>query len=287
MYKNIILNTYLLTKLHIMFNQFFGEEGVKRVSKWAAISLILLSVFLLMKVITDFKNLPNIGKEIYPQSTIMVTGKGEAYAIPDIASFSFSVTEVGDTVKQAQEKADQKINKALSVVREAGVEDKDIKTTNYNVYPKYEWNQVVCITYPCPSGKQVLIGYEVNQTITVKVRDTEKVGDMVTKVGAAEVSNISGVEFTVDDREQYVAKAREDAIKEAKTKAKELAKQLDVKLGKMMYYNENGNYPMYYGEGMGGGAKDMAVSSVAPTRAELPTGESKITSEITITYEIK
>lgn len=268
-----------------MFNQFFGEEA-KRVSKWTTISLILLSVFLLMKVISDFKKLPNIGKEIYPQSTIMVSGKGEAYAIPDIASFSFSVTEVGSTVKQAQEKADQKINKALSVVREAGVEDKDVKTTNYNVYPKYEWNQIVCITYPCPSGKQVLIGYEINQTITVKVRDTEKVGDMVTKIGATEISNISGVEFTVDDREQYVAKAREDAIKEAKTKAKELAKQLGVKLGKMMYYNENGDYPIYYGEGMGG-AKDMMVSSIAPARAELPTGETKITSEITITYEIR
>lgn len=269
-----------------MFNQFFGEEGVKRVSKWAAISLILLSAFLFMKVITDFKNLPNIGKEIYPQSTIMVTGKGEAYAIPDIATFNFSVTELGTTVKEAQEKADQKINNALSVVREAGVEDKDIKTTNYNVYPKYEWNQVVCITYPCPAGKQVLMGYEVNQTITVKVRDTEKVGDMVTKVGSSEVSNISGVEFTVDDREKYVAEAREEAIAEAKVKAKELAKQLGVKLGKMMYYNEMGDYPMYYGEGMGG-AKDMMVSSVAPARAELPVGESKITSEITITYEIR
>jgi len=277
-----------------MLNQFLGEEGAKRVSKWTAISLILLSAFLLMKVIADFKKLPNIGKEIYPQSTIMVTGKGEAYAIPDVATFSFSVVELGDTVKQAQEKADQKINKTLAAVRESGVQDKDIKTTNYNVYPKYEWNQTPCsmavstngVAYPCSSGKNVLTGYEVNQTITVKVRDTEKVGDLVTKVGAASVSNISGVEFTVDDREKYVAEAREDAIKEAKTKAKELAKQLGVKLGKMMYYNEEGNYPMYYGEGMGG-AKDMAVSSAVPVRAELPSGETKITSNISITYEIR
>jgi len=127
-----------------MLNQFLGEEGAKRVSKWTAISLILLSAFLLMKVIADFKKLPNIGKEIYPQSTIMVTGKGEAYAIPDVATFSFSVVELGDTVKQAQEKADQKINKTLAAVRESGVQDKDIKTTNYNVYPKYEWNQTPC-----------------------------------------------------------------------------------------------------------------------------------------------
>ena len=112
-----------------MFNQFFGEEGVKRVSKWTAISLILLSAFLLVEVISGLKELPNIGKEVYPQSTIIVSGTGEAYAIPDIATFSFSVVETGMTVKQAQEKADTKINKALAAVRESGIEDKDIKTT--------------------------------------------------------------------------------------------------------------------------------------------------------------
>lgn len=254
-------------------------------SKWTAISLMLLSAFLLVKVIGDFKRLPNVGREVYPQSTIMVSGTGEAYAIPDIATFSFSVIEIGGTVKQAQEKADQKINKTLAAIRESGVEDKDIKTTGYNVYPKYEWNQPTCVIYPCPSGRQVLTGYEVNQTITVKVRDTEKVGDLVTRVGAAGVSNISGVEFTVDNRDQYVAEARAQAIAEAKTKAKELAKQLGVRLGKILYYNENGNYPIYYGEGMGSGG-DMRVSS-APMKAELPTGETKITSDISITYEIK
>ena len=142
-----------------MFNQFLGEEGAKRVAKWTAISLVFLSTFLLVKIIGDLERLPNIGRETYPQSTIMVSGAGEAYAIPDIATFDFSVVETDKTVKQAQEKADLKINKALAAIRESGVEDKDIKTTNYNVYPKYEWNQVVCVTYPCPFGKNGLIGY--------------------------------------------------------------------------------------------------------------------------------
>ncbi len=270
-----------------MFNQFFGEEGARRISKWTAISLVLFSAFLFVKVIGEFKKLPNIGKEIYPQSTIMVTGEGEAYAIPDIAFFNFTVTEVGDTVSQAQEKLDQKINKSLASVRGGGVEDRDIKTTNYNVYPKYEWEQIYCVTTPCPQGKNTLVGYEVSQTVSVKVRDTEKAADLVTKVGAADVSNISGLEFTVDDREKYVAEAREEAIKEAKEKAKVLAKQLGVRLGDIIYYNDNSGYPgPYYAEGMGG-ADMMKVSAVAPARAELPTGEAKITSNISITYEIK
>jgi uncharacterized protein len=269
-----------------MLNQFFGEESARRVSKWLVISLVLLSAFLLIKVIGDFKRLPSIGKEVYPQSTIMVTGEGEVYAIPDVAFFTFSVTEVGNTVKQAQDKADAKINAALAAIRQAGIEDKDIKTTGYNVYPKYEWSQPQCLVYPCPPGRSTLVGYEVNQTVTIKARQTETVGELVTKVGATGVSNISGVEFTVDDRDQYVAQARAQAIAEAKEKARELAKSLGVRLGKIMYYNENGGYPIPYAEGKGG-MFDQSVSSVVPQRAELPTGENRIVSNISITYEIK
>jgi uncharacterized protein YggE len=249
----------------------------------------LLCIFLAVLSLTGLKRLGYIGKEIYPQRTIMASGEGEAYAIPDIASFSFGSTESGDTVKEAQKKVDAKINKALSAIKDAGVEEKDIKTVGYNVYPKYEWEQIYCITTPCPGGKNVLKGYEVSQTISVKVRDTSKAGDLITKIGTVGVTNISGLEFTVDDREKYVSMAREQAIAKAKANAKQMAKDLGVRLGKLMYFNENGNYPMYYGmdakAGMGG---EMMQTSVAPAvRAEVPTGETKITSSVSITYEIK
>lgn len=286
-----------------MFNQVFGEEGGKRIAKWTATSLIFLSLFLLVKILIDLKKLPNAGREVYPQSTIMVSGEGEAFAIPDIASFSFSVTETAKTVEAAQGLLDAKIAKATGVLKEAGIEEKDIKTTGYNVYPKYEYSNSVCpqplrgmvydsvnssAPYYCPPDKQILTGYEVTQSISVKVRDIEKAGDLVSKIGAVNVSNISGVEFTVDNREQYVSQAREEAIKKAKEQAKILSKQLGVRLGKILYYNENGNYPIYYGmDGKGGGMMETAVSSALPARAILPQGETKITSQVTITYEIR
>ena len=269
-----------------MFKQIFGEEGAKRVTKWTVSVLFFLSLFLIVQIFTVLKKLPNIGNEFYPQAVISVSGKSEVYVIPDIATFNFTVTERGGTVKEAQEKADTKINKSLSAVRELGVEDKDIKTTGYNVYPKYEWVQPACVTYPCPAGRNVLTGYEVSQSITVKVRDTEKAGDLVTKVGASGVSNISGLEFTVDNKDELAAKAREEAIAEAKEKAKVLAKQLGVRLGKMMNYyeNSNNNYDYDYAYGKGGGVANEAVSKVM---AELPAGETKIISDISIIYEVK
>lgn len=258
-------------------------------SKYVNWAFLALTVLLVILSLGGLKKLRYIGKDIYPQRTIMASGNGESYAIPDIASFSFGATETGDTVQAAQEKVDAKINKALAAVKEAGIEDKDIKTTSYNVYPKYEWNQIYCITAPCPAGKNVLTGYEVSQTIAVKVRDTKKAGDLVTKVGSLGANNISGLEFTVDDKDKYIALAREDAISKAKENAKQMAEDLGVSLGKLMYFNENGNYMPYpyYAEGLGGDM--MKSASIAPQAApaSLPTGETKITSQVSITYEIR
>lgn len=271
-----------------MFNQFFGEEGAKRVSRWAASALFFLSLFLVIKVIADLKKLPRVGDEIYPQSTISVTGDAEVYAVPDIAEFSFTVTELAGTVKQAQDKVNEKINAALSAVRGSGVEDKDIKTTYYSAYPKYEWNQPICTAIYCPSGKSVLVGYEVSQTILVKVRDMDKVADLVTKVGEVSVSSVSDIQFSVDDKDKYIDQAREEAIAEAKTKAKTLAKQLGIKLGKFMYYSDNSDSGCLYGcYGKGGSSEAYDVSEARVMTAELPEGQNKITANISITYEVK
>ena len=268
-----------------MFNQILAGDNSQKISKMVILVLGLLSLFLFVKVITDLKRFPRAGSEVYPQSTIMASGEGEAYAIPDIASFTFTVTEMAESVNLAQSTATKKVDAALSVLKEAKVDEKDIKTVSYNVYPKYEWNQKPCVYgMVCESGKNELVGYESSQTILVKVRDTSKAGDLVGKIGALKITNISGLEFTVDNKEMYIAQAREEAVKKAKEQAKKMAKNLGVKLGKIMYVNENGNYmPNYYG----GYERDMAMSAPVSEKVSLPSGENKITSSISITYEIR
>ncbi|MCA9366366.1 SIMPL domain-containing protein, partial [Candidatus Kaiserbacteria bacterium] len=118
-------------------------------------------------------------------TTIMVEGQGEVMAKPDIGQFSFSVMAEGADAVTAQDKSAESINAIVAYLSDNGVEEKDIKTQNYYLNPKYRYEERVCpaINSYCPPGDRVLDGYEVSQTIVVKVRDLDKAGGLISGVG--------------------------------------------------------------------------------------------------------
>ncbi|MBU4536481.1 SIMPL domain-containing protein [Patescibacteria group bacterium] len=265
------------------------EDCLHKLMKVVALVLMILALFLLVKTYGELKVNKFIGQDITPNNTISVTGEGEVSATPDIASFSFSVVEEAKTVEAAQTKASEKMNATLAFLKEAGVDESDIKTTGYNIYPRYEWwtKEVACLAIGCPepSRERQLVAYEVSQNISVKLKDIDKAGEILAGIGSLEVTNVSGLNFDIDNKDELQREARQEAIEKAQTKAKELAKDLGVKLGRMISYssNEGNNYPRYemmvktsvYG--MGG-------DSIAP---EIPVGENEIKTTVYITYEIK
>lgn len=265
-------------------NESFAEtflRATKPVRFAAAAALGVLALFLLALALNAWMNIGRTG--IYPSSTITVEGTGTGTAIPNLATVSFSVTEEGTTVADAQGKATEKTDAALAAVKDLAIEEKDVKTLSYNVYPKYE--NVYCANGYCPERSPKIIGYEVSQTVEVKVRDTAKAGDVLQALGTLNVQNISGPNFTVDEDEDLKSVAREEAITEAKAKAKTLAKELGVSLGKVVSYYENPGYPTpYYGYG---GKGEMAMDAVAQSAPALPAGEQETTVTVSITYEIR
>jgi len=253
--------------------------------KVLSIFLVIASVWGILQAVSTYKENRYIGtNEI--GSTISFSGEGEVFAVADIASFSFSVQAEAETATKAQTESATKINVILKYLDEQGIKEKDIKTTNYNVYPKYEWTKQPCSGYYCPpSGERELVGYEASQTITVKVRDTEKAGTILSGVGELGTTNISGLNFTIDDEDKLKREARQLAIKDAKTKAKELARDLDVDLVRIVSFSESGYRP-YYAKGLEMAMMDsgMGGGEIVP---EIPMGENKISSSITIIYEIR
>lgn len=255
--------------------------------KAGAAALGMAALFLLMATVSNIKEFRFIGTGVPATNTISVSGMGEVFAVPDTGEFTVTVREEARTVDEAQSEATKNINAVIDYLKSSDVEEKDIKTISYNVNPKYEYSRSVCTEYSCPPSKQTLIGFEVSQTLSVKVRDTEQAGSLLTGVGSRGASEVSGLSFTVDDEDALKADARAEAIDEAQKKAEVLAKELGVSLVRVVgFYEDSYGYPEPYAYGKGGVAFD-AVAPEAAISPSLPVGENKITSNVNVTYEIR
>lgn len=262
-----------------------------RIRAFVVLVLIMLSLFLLGEALSVFKSMRFIGSGVTATNTITVSGEGEVFAVPDTATFSVSVIEKAKDVETAQTAATKKGNAIIAYLKGQGIEEKDIQTTDYSVNPQYEYQQASCpasssgtVVY-CPPGKSVLTGFEVSQTLTVKVRDTEKAGGILSGVGSLGASSVSGLSFTVADEDLLQDQARDKAITDAKNKAESLAKSLGVRVVRIVGFNENGNYPIYYAKAeMSMAADGRGGAAPSPT---IPVGQNKITSNVSVTYEIR
>src|SRR3990167_3753880 len=249
-------------------------------------AISMLGVFLLVLTLSSLKEYRFIGSGVTATNTISVSGDGEVFAVPDTATFSVTIQEEAKDVKAAQDVATKKGNDIIAYLKSQGIDEKDIQTTEYSVYPQYDYINAVCTQGYCPPGKQTLRGFQVSQTLTVKVRDTKKAGDLLSGVGSLGVSTVSGLSFTIDDQDKLESDARQQAIEQAREKAEELANQLGVSLVRVIGFSENGGgYPVPYAYGRGGEMMvAMESKAVAP---EIPAGENKIISNVSVTYEIR
>jgi uncharacterized protein YggE len=218
-------------------------------------------------------------------ATITVTGEGEVTAIPDIATITFTTRESAKTVPEAQKLVEAKMDAVLKDISALGIDKKDTKTLSYTINPKYEQQSTgICSGYVCPPTKTIVIGYEVSQTTQVKVRKIDQSGAVIASIGKANITEVSGPEFTVEDMDKAKADAKAIAIAKALDKANVTAKALDSRLGSIMNFSEDGGnmYPMYARAEMSMKAGNMAQDSIT-----LPQGENVIKSNVTITYSLK
>ncbi len=252
-------------------------------------------------------------------NSITIQGTGEITAVPDIAQIDVTVTEEGKTAVDSQTKVTTKMNKLLEYLKGQGIDEKDIKTTSYYTNPKYEtqYGKPVptptpmpmmqsgssgaaagyAITEPAPAiypctpdygcgtSKQVIYAYETSDAIEIKVRDTNKAGDILAGISKVGVTYTSGVTLTYDDYKKLQDEARLKAIQDARTQAEALARELGAHLGRVVSFNEGYGGPIYYAKALS--ADSATPGPSAPPSPEIPTGENKITSTVTVQYEIR
>jgi uncharacterized protein YggE len=260
-----------------------NENNIK-LNAWRAGGMlaITLSILALTFSYGEYKSWKN--SAIFG-ATITVSGTGEASAVPDIATISFTIREVAKTVPEAQKLVEAKAKPALDALGKIGVASKDIKTLSYTVNPKYEYTTCGPNVSYCQQ-KQIIVGYEVAQTTQVKVRKIESAGEAIAIIGDNKISEMNGPTFEVDDMDAIKAEAKEKAIKDARAKAAKTASSLGVNLGRITGFNEDGGYnpqPMLMrAESASFGMAKDSLQSVS-----IPQGETVLKSNVSITYELK
>jgi len=257
------------------------ENGGVRLAVTGTLSI--LALFLLAETITVAAN---FGRPTSPATdTVTVQGSGQATLPPDVARVSFTVENTSATVAEAQTATTKQANAAIDFVKTQGVADKDVKTLSYNISPQYSYPNPCVSGAICPDYNRApkITGYQVSESIQVTMRDLTKVGDMLGGLGKLEVQNVNGPNFALDDSTSGYDAARADAIAKAKTQADLLAKQLGVRLGKIVNFSESSGGYAYPTMAYGMGASD---SKAAPTPS-VPVGENTYNASVSVTYEIR
>jgi uncharacterized protein len=215
-----------------------------------------------------------------------VSADAKVVAVPDVSQFTFSViTEGGKDIASLQKTNTDKINKAIDFLKAKGIDQKDIKTLNYSLDPKYTYyncpHPESSIT-PCPPAQ--ITGYTITQTVSVKVRDFTKIGDVLGGVVDNGANSVSQLSFTIDDPTSLENQARDQAIAKAIEKAKLTAQAGGFKLGRLLSIDEG--YTPYYSYGGGISAKDMSSipSNITPN---IEPGSQEVTANVALRYEIK
>jgi len=235
---------------------------------------IIFVAFLVAQTRNVWRTYAFIGRSSETPHTIAISGEGRVTAIPDIATVSLGMQVEKKSVADAQRQNTETMNKLLSRLTALAIAKEDITTTEYSVYPQYDYD----------NGRQALRGYQVSQQVRIKIRDFEKITPVLGLIGELSLNQVGGLSFTIDDPEEFRQQARIKALEQAKKKAAALAQAAGVRLGRLVSFSESDSgmptpYPVYAARGMGGGA-DMAAPEIA-------AGSQEVNVSVTVSYELE
>lgn len=163
---------------------------------------------------------------------ISVAGRGEASADPDTVILSLGISVLRDTVTEAIADAADLMTEVIQVLRDQGVEEDDIQTTNFAVFPEFDFSR---------DNERELRGFRVSNQVSASLRDVGAAGaliDAAAQEGGDDVL-INVISFTIDDSQALLDEARELAAADARRKAEQIARHTGVDLGDVIAISES------------------------------------------------
>ena len=205
---------------------------------------------------------------------ITVNGTGLVSGTPDVLELYLGVDTRAESAGEALEKNSELTVGVLKVLRDAGVDEKDIQTTNLSIYPAYD------------DDGEVVIAYSVSNRVVAKLRDLNTAGDIIDEATEAAGDDIivQGLYFSIDDNSKIVEQARTEAVKRAKTQAEQLAAAAGVELGELRSIDES-----YTPVGPALDAREAAPSTPTTTdggSVPIQPGSEMLSVDVTLVYDI-
>ncbi|WP_168413170.1 SIMPL domain-containing protein [Bacillus salacetis] len=202
--------------------------------------------------------------------TITVTGDETIEVQPDMAVAQIGIVTTDKELSEAQHKNNEISHSILKSFARNGIEEKDIQTSTYQIYPQYDFID----------GKQVFKGYEVRQVFSVKIKEINKIGEVIDDAVQSGANIIERVQFTIAEPQTFYMQALSKAYEDAFKKAQVLAKSSGMTLNPMpLEINEDRSIPLVPGPSK---AFVLAAESTSPVQP----GEVGITARVTVKYKL-
>jgi len=235
----------------------------------AALSALLLSAS--TPVFADEAKAPAPG-------LISVSGEGVATVAPDMAVISLTVLREAKTAREALDANNEAMTDVLAAMKAEGIAERDLQTGAFSIQPRW--------FYPANKDGQNeeprITGYTVNNTLTVRIRDLNRLGTVLDTSVSLGVNQGGNVVFTNDDQETIRETARLDAVAKAKAKAEAMTGALGVSLGRITQISENS----YSAPPMPMARAEMAMMAKSADSVPVASGENDYRVTVSVTWEI-
>jgi uncharacterized protein YggE len=207
-----------------------------------------------------------------------VNGQATKYVKPDSAQISFSAEVTGTDVRDVQKKASEAVNNALEAIKKTGVKENEIKTSNYDITPNYDFT----------NSTRTLKGYTAKISLTVKTKLLDKVGTIIDSATGAGINVVSGLSFYIEDYEKIRNEIKLDAIKNAKSDAAKLAEEAGLSLGSLKNVEDSYiGYPIYQSYATDAvKSLEVAAPSSNPISLNTNPGEQEVVVNVVLVYEV-
>lgn len=204
----------------------------------------------------------------------VATGQGKTTVVPDQATVTVGVQTQGALVKNVQKEMNEKVNAMSQAIKKLGIDEKDIKTSGYSIYPNYDYQ----------NAKQRIVGYQASTNLTIKIKDLDRVNDVIDTATSQGANTVGGVTFEVSDKENALNAARQEAVAAAKKKAETAANIAGFKLGKIINYQESEGRPDFPVPML---ARAEMAKDAGSGSTNVEPGSQEVVLSVSISYSIE